>query len=357
MVQLCLPQAESGKDKFSFYYIIMCLSVACLAATIIIYLVFRSALLRSDYNKIMLNFSGSLLMAFLVLAVIQVHGNDIYTFSGLCLILGHCNVFFFLASFTWMTIMSYFIFDQIHGMNHVVGGRGNKYLAKVMLIGYGVPALIVIAMIIIELAVDKCSAIHPGFGNRSCLFYNDLSKFLWFLGPILIMLLINTGMFVYILFNVIKTQNMSAALKSGKRKEKLDRICLYLRLFVGMGIIWYFEILAFFIDDDADHKWLYLGDVLNMLQGVWVFLTFVCKRNVLQVVTKKRDALYSVVKNKVKQTSIGSGQNRDTSFIRFNNSQQHQSNLSVQPTAANPTDQNPNRSSMKTEMFSMSSMG
>ena len=51
-------------------------------------------------------------------------------------------------------------------MNHVVGGRGNKYLAKVMLIGYGVPALIVIAMIIIELAVDKCSAIHPGFGNR-----------------------------------------------------------------------------------------------------------------------------------------------------------------------------------------------
>ena len=72
-------------------------------------------LFRSDYNKIMLNFSGSLLMAFLVLAVIQVHGNDIYTFSGLCLILGHCNVFFFLASFTWMTIMSYFIFDQIHG--------------------------------------------------------------------------------------------------------------------------------------------------------------------------------------------------------------------------------------------------
>ena len=94
-----------------------------------------------------------------------------------------------------------------------------------------------------------------------------------------------------------------------------------------MGIIWYFEVLAFFVDKDSDHKWLYLGDILNMMQvfvlfsgkennqskylyyiqGVWVFLTFVCKRNVLQVITKGRDELYSVVKNKVKQTSIGSG--------------------------------------------------
>lgn len=39
-----------------------------------------------------------------------------------------------------------------------------------------------------------------------------------------------------------------------------------------MGIIWYFEILAFFIDDDADHKWLYLGDVLNMLQVIHTIL-------------------------------------------------------------------------------------
>ena len=46
----------------------------------------------------------------------------------------------------------------------------------------------------------------------------------------------------------------------------------FFRLFVGMGIIWYFEILAFFIDDDADHKWLYLGDVLNMLQVIHTIL-------------------------------------------------------------------------------------
>ena len=51
-------------------------------------------------------------------------------------------------------------------MNHVVGGRGNKYLAKVMMIGYGVPLLIIMVMVIVELAVDQCADIHPGFGER-----------------------------------------------------------------------------------------------------------------------------------------------------------------------------------------------
>ena len=31
-------------------------------------------------------------------------------------------------------------------------------------------------------------------------------------------------------------------------------------------------------------------------QGVWVFFTFVCKRNVLKVILKKSDHLYSMVR-------------------------------------------------------------
>ena len=44
---------------------------------------------------------------------------------------------------------------------------------------------------------------------------------------------------------------------------------LYLcfRLFLGMGIIWFFELLSFAVDGD----WSYFTDTLNMLQvGVWV---------------------------------------------------------------------------------------
>ena len=33
--------------------------------------------------------------------------------------------------------------------------------------------------------------------------------------------------------------------------------------------------------------------MVNLLQGVWVFITFVLKRNVLKVVTRRTDHLYS----------------------------------------------------------------
>ena len=51
MVQLCLPreQAAAG-EKYSFYYIILSISIVCLILTITIYVVFRKALLRLDYT-------------------------------------------------------------------------------------------------------------------------------------------------------------------------------------------------------------------------------------------------------------------------------------------------------------------
>jgi len=64
-----------------------------------------------------------------------------------------------------------------------------------------------------------------------------------------------------------------------------------------MGVIWYFEIISWYTgNDQQDQKWAYVFDVINMMQGVWVFLIFVCKRNVLKVILKKSDKLYSTVR-------------------------------------------------------------
>ena len=66
-----------------------------------------------------------------------------------------------------------------------------------------------------------------------------------------------------------------------------------------MGIIWYFEVISFFVGGE----WSTTTDIINMLQGVWVFLTFVCKRNVLQVILRKRDRLYTVVRQRTRTRS------------------------------------------------------
>ena len=85
---------------------------------------------------------------------------------------------------------------------------------------------------------------------------------------------------------------------------------IYSRLFLGMGITWYFEILNFALSSlELDPRWMVLTDTLNMcqvtrsqdihqtlsLQGVWVFIIFVCKRNVYNVVTGKWKNLYNTI--------------------------------------------------------------
>ena len=37
-------------------------------------------------------------------------------------------------------------------------------------------------------------------------------------------------------------------------------------------------------------------NIFLCVQGVWVFFTFVCKRNVVKVILKKSDHLYSMVR-------------------------------------------------------------
>ena len=51
-----------------------------------------------------------------------------------------------------------------------------------------------------------------------------------------------------------------------------------------MGFIWIFEIIAGIVDDAVHESTWYFTDTLNMLQGFYVFLIFVCKRNVFRAV-------------------------------------------------------------------------
>merc|ERR1712080_454936 len=49
----------------------------------------------------------------------------------------------------------------------------------------------------------------------------------------------------------------------------------YLLLVLGIGVVWTFEIFSgVFADDETEWQW-YATDVLEMLQGVWIFLAFV----------------------------------------------------------------------------------
>ena len=70
------------------------------------------------------------------------------------------------------------------------------------------------------------------------------------------------------------------------RSEKMDRFWLFFKLFLGMGILWVFELIAGFLDEYVSEYVFYFTDTLNLLQGVYVFAIFVCKRAVFDDILK-----------------------------------------------------------------------
>jgi len=136
---------------------------------------------------------------------------------------------------------------------------------------YGIAFVLTIAALIANFlpidTLDKCDHFRPRFGENKCFYSDRINKAIWFYLPIGICLLINLIMFFingFLLF---------------KHRTSFDfflwTLARYFLLVVGIGVIWTFEIFSgIFADDETEWKW-YVTDVLQMLQGVWIFLAFV----------------------------------------------------------------------------------
>ena len=64
----------------------------------------------------------------------------------------------------------------------------------------------------------------------------------------------------------------------------MDKFVMYLKLFIGMGFIWIFEIISGLVHKETGAAAWYFTDVLNMLQGFYIFFVFICKRKVFNVI-------------------------------------------------------------------------
>ncbi|CAB0016804.1 unnamed protein product [Nesidiocoris tenuis] len=62
---------------------------------------------------------------------------------------------------------------------------------------------------------------------------------------------------------------------------------LYLKLFIVMGINWLSEVVSFTFNTDVPRYLWYLTDITNTLQGVFIFLIFVWKQRVRQLIWDK----------------------------------------------------------------------
>jgi G protein-coupled receptor Mth (Methuselah protein) len=170
-VQACMP-SKKEKTMLPFYSYVLGISIFCLLFTMVIYI--TSPELTNPTNKIMLNFTVALFLAYLVLIFIQrpeILEKQIGLSRLLCRSLGHVEQFSFLSAFTWISIMSFENLNQLRGLSQVNSiQKSPNTMKKQMLIGYGIPLALSLVTGLVEMFAPECAIYKPRFGQRSVLF-------------------------------------------------------------------------------------------------------------------------------------------------------------------------------------------
>ena len=158
--QICIP--DPSMTKFSFYPYILITSAVFLLLTYAVYTIWDKLL--NPYTRLMRHFVLNLAAAFIIFGVNQFTLlSDVSMF--LCKFSGFAKQYLFLAAFSFMTSMSVQLSYLMSGNK---GGRNR--LIKMVIVGYGAPAVISFITVIIEMFGRKCDPFRPRFGEEGCFF-------------------------------------------------------------------------------------------------------------------------------------------------------------------------------------------
>ncbi|XP_026815187.1 G-protein coupled receptor Mth2-like [Rhopalosiphum maidis] len=290
---VCSPEQLAVQQDGTnvFYTIGMMLLLPFLLITFLVYALIRD--LRNLHGKSLMCHVATLLVAYSSLVVVQFITDSVV--KTWCIFLAYIVQFSFLASFFWLNVMCFDLWWTFSGFRPL---RGNirEHEAKKFIIysiyAWGCTSFISIITFGMEnLLFLPTDAIRPGFGIKSCWFGSDLATLLYFYGPIGTLLFSNLLMFIHTAIMIIKHMRDAKVLRGSESQKNVDhekqRFMLYLKLFIVMGVNWLAEIISWATGSDGSEFVWYVTDIGNSLQGVLIFLIFVCKKRVLNLLSKK----------------------------------------------------------------------
>ncbi|XP_034832194.1 G-protein coupled receptor Mth2-like [Maniola hyperantus] len=234
---------EVGVQSYYYYYLIT--SCVFLVLVLLVYMILPE--LRNLGGMILMAYTSSLLMAFILLAIMQ--GGEIVK----CMELTASIYFFLLATFCWMSVMSVDIWWTFRGYakSRPIHRRGECFC------NYDIPC------------------------NSPLILEGQKLVYLYI--PLLFLILTNWLFFLMTAYNIRRLMRGTAVLKSAAsgnpaaHQQQRNRLMVYLKLSVIMGINWLLEVVSFF---SPELKIWEFSDTYNLLIGFAIFLIFVCKKKI-----------------------------------------------------------------------------
>ncbi|CAH1638354.1 unnamed protein product [Spodoptera littoralis] len=285
---ITLPTSQDTPK--SSIYLTSATLVSCFFMLLVLIVYFLLPELQNLCGLILMAYVASLFMAFLLLAIIQIKIHPANTCVGLTFSI----YFFFLASFCWMSVMSYDIWWTFRGYAKArpIHRRGERFkFMMYCLYAWGLPLAMTIAFGVLN-SVDMSHMswfVTPHVPSHGC-FLEGGEKLLYLYMPMLILILCNWMFYLMTAFNIWRLSRGTAMLDTAAagtpqaHRTHRQRFMVYLKLSVVMGLNWLLEIISFLY---PGFKMWYITDSYNILIGLAIFLIFVCKKKILKKLVKR----------------------------------------------------------------------
>ncbi|KAL3992608.1 adhesion G-protein coupled receptor G5 [Sarotherodon galilaeus] len=286
---LMVPASPSPKDQKILTYITLIgcsLSLFTLVITVLIFITNRKV--REDVSmRVHIN----LVIALILLNLHFLLSSTVAAVSstGLCLYMALVLHYSLLATFFWMALEGFHLYLLLVKVFNIYIKR---YLLKLSVVGWGVPAVIVSVVVIIDRGFYGHVSLDTSNSNNTAICYitNNTVKMGTTVGPFILVFLFNMFMFGATIRRVWILRKSTEFGQSNRDRAKKD-ICTLLGVMTLLGITWG---LVFFSFGHLTTVGLYLFCILNSLQGFFIFLWFMMSmRKAKTAVTKTSNENHS----------------------------------------------------------------
>uniref|UniRef100_A0A673VRP8 Adhesion G protein-coupled receptor G2 n=1 Tax=Suricata suricatta TaxID=37032 RepID=A0A673VRP8_SURSU len=249
------------------------LSSIFLSVTLITYLAFEK--IRRDYpSRILLQLCAALLLLNLVFLLDS--WIALYNMRGLCISVAVFLHYFLLVSFTWMGLEA---FHMYLALVKVFNTYIQKYILKFCVVGWGVPAVVVIIVLAISpnnYGLGSYGKFPNGSPDDFCWINNNAVFYVTVVGYFCVIFLLNISMFIVVLVQLCRIKKKKQL--GAQRKTSIQDLRSVAGLTFLLGITWGF---AFFAWGPVNVTFMYLFAIFNTLQGFFIFIFYcVAKENI-----------------------------------------------------------------------------
>ncbi|XP_053955616.1 G-protein coupled receptor Mth2-like isoform X3 [Anastrepha ludens] len=286
----------------------MLFSIPFMILTIVVYLSIPE--LRNQHGKSLVCYLIGLIIGYSLLAMSSLR-LEMYTSIVLCKALGYVAYYFFMAAFFWLSVISFDLWHNFRGTRGINRFQEKKRFLIYSLYAWGIPVPFLMFTWYAQEIADIPEYLKPGIGGGEFCWLDmrTWSTMIYFFGPIVLIIMANSVMFVLTALKIHRVQREMARIMAREdstknlRTEK-DKFGLFLRLFIVMGVTWSMEIFSYFVG--ADKGWakiFYISDICNAIQGFLIFMLFVMKKKVKHLITNRMSVVTNT-KSDSKQVAV-----------------------------------------------------